>query len=451
MAAPGSDRSPGLSNPSRTGSWLPFALAGIVVSGLALGIDPLLGRPFLFGSRAGLSLLLAALVLFAGALLRPGRLQRLASGFCCSFLGFVIALGSAEILFRAAGHDFLSWEERKKLIPPFFRLPDEPFAEGLFKRRGPDRWSGQVLRERVRQLGIVPDPYADEEPITVTYDADGFRNPDGLVDWDVVVAGDSFTELGYLPYEALSTSVLARELGLRVKNLGVCATSTLSQLAFLERFGVAKSTRHAFVVFFEGNDLLELHKEFAVVDGWRATGTSSVVRPGPNTSLIRFLAKKLPQFVWRGSVDVMDAVFVGSSGDVPLTVMQAPPDPDSMPGEWKAELQEALDRYVALARGHGLEPWLAYVPCKLHVHRERLRFNDRAEPNVKRWKPNDLPGFVTALCAARGIGCVDTTPGLRAEAEASGGLLYNTIYDTHLNARGAEIVGKELARALRED
>jgi len=39
---------------------------------------------------------------------------------------------------------------------------------------------------------------------------------------------------------------------------------------------------------------------------------------------------------------------------------------------------------------------------------------------------------------------------LLAEAEASGELLYNSVYDTHWNARGAEIAGKELARALRE-
>ena len=56
--------------------------------------------------------------------------------------------------------------------------------------------------------------------ITVQYDEAGFRNPAGMLDWDIAVAGDSFTELGYLRHEDLFTTVLGQILDARVLNLG---------------------------------------------------------------------------------------------------------------------------------------------------------------------------------------------------------------------------------------
>ena len=55
---------------------------------------------------------------------------------------------------------------------------------------------------------------------------------------------------------------------------------------------------------------------------------------------------------------------------------------------------------------------------------------------------------MAAHSAEHGIRFHDLTPALQAEATSSGELLYNTMYDTHLNARGSRVVGAELARIL---
>ncbi len=430
---------------------MPFVLGGLVALALTLFADPLRGLPFDFGLTQSIGVLVALGIVALSFLPDAMRLKRAAGGLCVAFLSLVLGLFVAEALFRAVGYDFAHWEERKKLIPPFFLLPDDPLGDGLFKRRGPLEWSGRVLYTRVSQLGIAPNPYADETPIVVSYDRDGFRNPSFLDDWEVVVTGDSFTELGYLPHEKLTTSVLARELDLRVKNLGVCATSLLSQLAYLERFGLAPSTRHAVVAFFEGNDLSELHKESERMKAWRAGERNTIGRRGPQPSLVQALSEGLPRILRpAGPVNVTDATFLDPDGEIPLTVIQTPPDPSGLPSEWKEELGAALERYVSFAEQHELVAWLAYLPCKLRVHRERLRFTERAEQRVRLWEPTDLASFVRELCEQRGILFVDATPALRAEAEATGELLFNTIYDTHLNARGAEIVGREWARAMGE-
>jgi hypothetical protein len=415
-----------------------------------LAVDPLLGQPFTVGGLQAVGLAAGLALVAAGFALPEGRLRRIGAGACASLLALAFLLGSAELFFRAIGHDFSPWKVRKEQIPPFYLLPDEPFGDGLFKRRGPLTWTGQVLATRVRQLGIAPNPYEAEPTITVTYDADGFRNPPGLTDWDVVVAGDSFTELGFLPDEQLSTSVLARALGRRVKNLGVCATSTLCQLAYLERFGLSPSTKDAIIVFYEGNDVRELDVEFEAVEAWRRTGENPRAQRGNQHSLVVALVRALQRSrTPEGTqVEIADAVFAGRDGDVPLTVAHASQDPAAMPAVQKERLATVLDRYAAIAAEHGLRPWLVCVPCKLRVHRERLRFLPRAKPGLRGWTPDELPRFLADLCAARRIRFVDAAPALRAAADASGELLFNSIYDTHLDARGAAIVGEEMARAL---
>ncbi|MGC8990386.1 MAG: hypothetical protein ACP5MD_09715, partial [Verrucomicrobiia bacterium] len=55
---------------------------------------------------------------------------------------------------------------------------------------------------------------------------------------------------------------------------------------------------------------------------------------------------------------------------------------------------------------------------------------------------------VAELCAKHGIRFVDLTPSLRQETHRSGELLFNALYDTHLNARGSAFVAEELAKQL---
>ena len=118
-----------------------------------------------------------------------------------------------------------------------------------------------MLSTYLKQNGGVDPAYTNEREVTITYDSEGFRNPEDLRDWKMVFAGDSFTELGYLPYEDLFTTHLGALLHTSVKNLGVGYTGTLTQTYYLKLYGKSASTTDAFLVFFEGNDLDDLLRE----------------------------------------------------------------------------------------------------------------------------------------------------------------------------------------------
>jgi hypothetical protein len=88
------------------------------------------------------------------------------------------------------------------------------------------------------------------------------------------------------------------------------------------------------------------------------------------------------------------------------------------------------------------------MPCKRRVLHGQIRFDPATEAVVRDWQPTDLPEWVGGLCAASGVEFVDLTPPLRALAVERGELPFNALFDTHLNAAGARVVGAALARAL---
>jgi len=428
-----------------------LALGGVALIGISLAGNAFVGRPFHLGPLAlgGMGLGVVGL-LAAFFLRRPGWLG-LGTRASVAFLSLVIALLATEGISRVVGDDFCGGVPLEKRLPPWFVLPMETFGEGFKKHTGPLEWRGKPLFVNTEIQGVDPNPFEDEATVLITYDRDGFRNPEDLDDWDIAVSGDSFTELGYLPYEALTTTVLAQESGLRVKNVGVSGVSTLSEIAYLERYGIAPSTRQWVLAFFEGNDLSELEQEYGALELWRATGTASAPYEPDRTYFLEALYERLFGLLDPpGPQCFVQAYFPGPRGEVPMNGLVVPPARSSITPEQEAQFRAALGRFALLAEGHGLTPWLAFVPCKLRVHWEGLRFTDQAFERVQTWRPSDFPAYVRERCEEQRIRFVDLTEALVAGARASGELLYNASYDTHWNARGAEIAGKELARAMRE-
>jgi hypothetical protein len=64
---------------------------------------------------------------------------------------------------------------------------------------------------------------------------------------------------------------------------------------------------------------------------------------------------------------------------------------------------------------------------------------------MKDWQPSDLPDVIRDFAENRDIGFVDLSTILAKETADSRSLLYNSIFDTHLNERGSAVVAKELA------
>ena len=390
------------------------------------------------------------LFLLAGILLRRTSWVQITAPAALSCSAVLLATAAGEAAFRLAGYDFRRQEALWRRHPPFYRQPMVPTGKVYFRRNGPEQWTGAVVRTWLELSHRDPSPYASEQPITVSYDPFGFRNDIGLSDWEMAVAGDSFTELGYLRQEDLFTTLLGQRLGLRVRNLGVSYTGPLTQLSYLEEYGQASSLRHTVIVFFEGNDFADLSREYRALLNYEATGKRPTRPFRKQTSLLRAMGERLrtgrkPPGLGAPQID---AVFASSAGPVPVTLGLVPDRRE----EITAFMLEGFNRfaadYAAFGKTNQVQIWLAYMPCKARVLFDRLTMNKDAADQLRDWTPNDVPSLVASLCARHGIGFVDLTPPLIEETIRTGELLFNALYDTHLNARGSAVVAAELSNRL---
>ena len=67
----------------------------------------------------------------------------------------------------------------------------------------------------------------------------------------------------------------------------------------------------------------------------------------------------------------------------------------------------------------------------------RLPLLASATKKLKNWQPSDLPEVISGLCDQYGIKFIDLTPVLIRATSHNKQLLYNSIYDTHLNSHGS--------------
>jgi hypothetical protein len=367
----------------------------------------------------------------------------------------LLSLLAVEAASRLSGFDFERKAQAFKRTPIFYRMPTEPVGEVYFRRPGPDLWKGNVLAEGYRNdLGGKSQTYAGLPEVTVSYDGQGFRNPPELTDWEIVVVGDSFTELGYLPYEDLFTTRLGKLLNQRVKNLGASYTGTLAQSFYLKEYGKSQSTERAILVFYEGNDLTDIERESQSLRTFKATGQRpyrDIQRP---SSFLESLYAFGRRFYGRLRVKMRPnnnvAFFSSQSGEVPVTLDNLPPGRSELSSAQVAQLDEAFSLYAETARRLNLKPWLVYMPCKRRALEGRLKFTEGTDEKYVNWRPTDLPELVKELCGKNGIDFIDVTRALAGKTQ-DGILTYNPIWDTHLNREGSEAVAQAIADALRQE
>lgn len=359
-----------------------------------------------------------------------------------------------EVTCRLIGLDFESRAASFKAIPIFYRQPTEPVGEIFFRRPGPDLWKGNVLAVGYDKLaGGAHNPYLSEPEVTALYDKQGFRNPEDLTDWDIVVIGDSFTELGFLPYEDLFTTRLGELLGVKVKNLGVSYTGTLTQTFYLKEYGISPVTREAILVFFEGNDINDIESESSLLEQFNATGERPYRKIEKQTSFIKFIydtAKSLYGKLRTRATEKADAYYTSSSGDIPITLSHPPPGRDDLTSKQIELLDAALKRYAETARSFGLKPWLVFMPCKQRALACCLRFTENTDPLYANWHATNLPALVEELAAKNGLKFINVTPALTKMAK-DGFLTFNPVWDTHLNRAGSHTVAEAIAEELIRD
>ncbi len=410
--------------------------------------DNMLGDFAGWGPIQTLLLAVGILVMAIGLILPPGVVSRVSTSVCLSLLSLIVTLLLCEGVFRAVGFDFARQEQALQKLPVYYRLPSVPTGQVYFRRRGPEQWTGQVLNTMMKQANLLPNPYGNEEVITVTYDSKGFRNSDDLLNWDIAVAGDSFTELGYLPYDQLFTTLLGKMLNVAVLNLGASHTGPLTQLSYLQDYGVSPSTRHAVVVFFEGNDLGDLRLEYEALERFRETGQRES-REFKQPSFVRalrdlLLSLKSPD----RPTETVHAYFKSIRGDIPVTLNYAPPGSSGISPKSKAQLDYFFANYARFGRERNITVWLAFMPCKERVLHGQIRFTDEGSEQFKSWQPTDFPNEIARLSGQYGVRFIDLTSALVDETRSRRELVYNSIFDTHLNSLGSLVVAREMERHL---
>ncbi|MCB1126270.1 MAG: hypothetical protein KDM81_07230 [Verrucomicrobiae bacterium] len=425
-------------------------IAGVMLFLLALLPGWLLEEPASWISLRQPLIATGIIVVLFGQLTYRPRLARVSAGLCVAVAMLVPALALGEFVFRALHVDFRRAELTQRDLPPFYRRPLVPSGDCFLRRSGPLVWEGRVINTMCDWLRLETDAYADGPRVAVRYDDDGVRNPPRLADWEIAVAGDSFTELGYLPEERLFTSLLAGRLGRRVKNLGVSHTGPLTQLHYLQTYGIAPSTRTVVIAFFEGNDLDDLCRESEAWRRFEETGTR-LRAVEPQSSLLRALGDAV---VFGGeelkpkTPAKSDAMLVLPGRRIPVSLTNLPLKQSDLTPEVEEELARFLGGYRDLAAQHHLEAWLVYFPCKLRVWHGLLEFPAGAAGTLTNWTPTDLPDHLRGLCVAHEVRFLDVTPALVRTTREEGSLLFNPIVDTHFTAAGCEVVAAAMAEAL---
>ena len=384
-----------------------------------------------------------------GIFLRHHRFSTALSNVSLAILSATISVAALEAIGRVVGFDFDRLHQPGDDVPIYYRTPMLHAGEGVFRRPGPASWRGRPLAAYMRMHGAGEGPYAGEQPVVVEYDRLGFRNPPDLTDWEVVVAGDSFVELGYLPYEQLFTTVAAQRLGIRIKNLGVAGTGPVSQTFYVKKYGKAKSTKDAVLCFFEGNDLNDLTRELRNTESFRALGQPWERRK--QVSLVKEIGRHLK--IDRRAATVAasrvtpNAVVMTGNQERPMTVGVNPPVWDRLGRNRQEAVVCAMSNWAATVRAQGMRPWVMCLPDSHRVFHGLLRYSN-PDGGMARWRPGEFAPHLGQACTNLDIRFIDPFPALRRAVDA-GRSPYNLVGDNHLSVEGSSIVAEVLVDAFR--
>ncbi len=423
------------------------ALDGGCFLTMALAADWLVGESLKYGTLRIAGLVMGAGLLLLAGLIRDRWVPPVLLKVSISVTSTLLVIVAVETGFRASGHQF---DERVRAFlatPIYYRLPTVPVGDIFFRRPGPDRWTGRVLATGLKLSGGLDDTYRDELEITASYDQDGMRNPEDLTDWEVAVVGDSFTELGYLPYEDLFTTLLGRQIGLRVKNLGVSACGPLTYAYYLRTYGKSASARHAVMVFYEGNDIQNLLDEHQALEAFKATGRREYREVHPHRSVLYAVYNALGT-LFHGNESKADALLRWDGRMVPVTIRHGTRGRGSFSPAEIATVEVALSDWAAAARSLGMKPWLVYVPCKHRIYYDIIEHTSATSRRVRSWQPTDTPSWIEEVCKRHDIGFIDLIAPF-TEAARRGVLLYNAVWDTHLNRAGSRACAEAIAERLK--
>lgn len=338
--------------------------------------------------------------------------------------------------------------------------------------------------EQARSYPDAPPGFAPI-PLKLTSDSNGFRNLSVASQYDIIAVGDSFVAGSNVDDAQIWSSLLSRDIGKPIYNLGVGGSGPPTYLANFAQFGIALKPRLALFMIYEGNDF----KEDVVVAGARPPTLGErigkhfeqAISASPVTlglkrlshDLLEKLGAQRPVPGYNDKVGFMPIAL--SAGGVthhysfdPKRLVYLDYGKEEFAGstEWKATAG-MLERIVTLSRENNIQPVFIYAPSTPHVVLPLVQDAIPAQQlrNFAAYKKSHLPPaddykhsvlgnldneqkVVLDFCAQQHIECLALTDALRS-ATAAGQQTYFS-YDQHWTPLGNAVAAAAIEAFLRE-
>lgn len=373
------------------------------------------------------------------------RVRALAIVLCASSL-----LGLAELPALLGLLSYAALQDPNRISDAF--VAD---AHRGFRRPTGFSWTGPVRGDLASAWNV---PLAPAKTLRFTTDDRGYRNLQSRTAADIVLLGDSFVEGWYVSDTDTTAARLEQRMARPVANLGVSGYGTLQELDVLRRDALPLGPKLVAWFFFEGNDLyddqehentllyLEDHDvgdlgfELGVGIDWPRFRRASLTRNAYRR--LRYLLHPL----WPTPLGA-HTWFEDAAGARHLMAYQgyaALEYTDYERDRLETTFQAFRDGATA-ARALGAATVIFFVPMKYRIYGDLCERhpNDACRTRT----PWELPKQFLAICAERGLTCVDLTAPMD-EAAAAGELLYAP-EDSHWNEAGHALVAEQVHAAWR--
>jgi lysophospholipase L1-like esterase len=358
-------------------------------------------------------------------------------------LGIAVAVAAFEM---AAAARLVHWE----LFYMWLRGEEQHYvgdSELGFRHAANTRWSGRLRADVENGCGL---PTSMADPITITHDANGYRNVTHFTQADIVLIGDSYVEGRYVSDDQTVASFLQERLGLTVANLGVAGYGAAQELIVLQRDGMRLKPEVVIWFFFEGNDLYNDHafENTLLSSPEMRTGGLTDSHGWWRRSFVRNTHAQL-RLLFHPLVPSQcpHAAVLAVGSHRGKTVLFGPeaayPWTDFERRRWESA-RKTLGEAVKITRERNANFLLVYVPIKFRVYRDFIDLPAGSE--LREWTLWPLPDLFGQFCRGEGLTCLDLTELLRGSVR-KGGMPYAPA-DTHWSAEGHRLIAEALQEML---
>lgn len=377
------------------------------------------------------------------------RLSNILRSVTLAFVGILLALLLVELpaLFNLVDYRHVTWLSPDHFVDREFRVSHRPYAQN----------HGSALGGLASTLYQVPRSERLTYQWDAKYDAHGFRNNTDLDRADIVVVGASFVEGMTVPSALLMTTLVARQTGTVVANLGQINFAPQQDLLALKRYGLPLRPRTVIWMFTDFNDLRMVGFYMGATEAeprgrWDAFFQRSFSNVAYQQLRPYFTYPKLRRELTVRTAHKTDgALRSGLVTDAQgkttrIYFTHELPATDSYRLFFINKVRGAFADAYHLAAAQGARFVVVFLPESFRVFQPFARFP--ANSDCRRWIVNDEPQRIEAAVRSISpdIGYLDLTPVLR-QAVSKGIIPYYTD-DNHWSPAGHQIAARAIAEYL---